>query len=683
VVLLTNLLHFYADVTQRGITAFGLLAFVLTPGMVLLRRVARSLHVEEQRSAEQREKVDLLVRATHAGILDWDCTRNLSRYSPRLLEIMGYPPDADTRQWRLFFDHVHPSDRARVQEGFKAQLRDRSVRGGERKHEPHEYRLLRYDGSSVWVHAEAISLRDGDGRTLRYICSFLDITDQRAVAEGLKRQNIALAENARLREDVERMSRHDLKTPLNSIIGVARLLREDPSVPAEQRELLVIAERAGYRMLEMVNRSLDLSRMELGTYDFRPQAVHLVDVIGRVMLDLQGLAQSAQVRIRMEPLVAAPVYARADELLCYSLLGNLVKNAVEATPPGGTVDVVLEPGDPLRVLVRNPGHVHESVASRFFDKYVTAGKTGGTGLGTYSARLMARVQNGDLEMRTGDPGTVLTLTLPALGAEQLPPPRERAAAAASRPLVTAEDFAPRRVLLVDDDDYNRLLLMRYLPSPPFTVEAAADGQAAVDAVARQWPDIVLIDMEMPVMNGPDAVRWIRNRERQDGRQPCTVVMMSSSDDAASIRRGLAAGSTRFLTKPFTREALLALLHELDVGGASVPAQAPPERQPEPNDAPVPAHAPVQVDAELLQEVPAFLDSRRRMVEAMVKALAAGDRALLHTVAHRAAGGLALFGFQWAAWRSRAISARAAGADAQSLRDDIEALREHLQAVQVR
>ncbi|HZN46454.1 MAG TPA: response regulator, partial [Ramlibacter sp.] len=434
--------------------------------------------------------------------------------------------------------------------------------------------------------------------------------------------------------------------------------------------------------LEMVNRSLDLSRMELGTYDFRRQAVHLVDVIGRVMLDLQGLAQSAQVRIRMEPLVAAPLYARAEELLCYSLLGNLVKNAVEATPPGGTVDVVLEPGDPLRVLVRNPGQVHASVASSFFDKYVTAGKSGGTGLGTYSARLMARVQNGDLEMRTGDAGTVLTLTLPALGAEQLPPPRERAAAAASRPLVTAEDFAPRRVLLVDDDDYNRLLLMRYLPSPPFTVEAAADGQAAIEAVARQWPDIVLVDMEMPVMNGPDAVKWIRYRERQEGRKPCTVVMMSSSDDAASIRRGLAAGSTRFLTKPFTREALLALLHELDAGGTPEPAQAPLQRQPEPHDAPVPAHAPVQVDAELLGEVPAFLDSRRRMVDAMAKALAAGDRALLHTVAHRAAGGLALFGFQWAAWRSRAISARAAGGDAQSLRDDIEALREHLQAVQV-
>ena len=219
-------------------------------------------------------------------------------------------------------------------------------------------------------------------------------------AEELKRQNEALADNARLREDMERMSRHDLKTPLNSIIGVSRLLRDDAGLATEHRELLSIAERAGYRMLEMVNLSLDLSRMELGTYAFRPQAVDLADVMGRVLLDLQGLAGPAGVQVR-EDGKDAPVYARAEELLCYSVLANVLKNAIEATPHGGTVTVRLQAGDPLRVCVRNPGRVAEEVVQRFFDKYVTAGKSGGTGLGTYSARLMARVQAGDLEMQTG------------------------------------------------------------------------------------------------------------------------------------------------------------------------------------------------------------------------------------------------------------------------------------------
>jgi CheY-like chemotaxis protein len=452
-----------------------------------------------------------------------------------------------------------------------------------------------------------------------------------------------------------------------------------------------MAERAGYRMLEMVNLSLDLSRMELGTYDFRPQAVNLVEVAGRVLLDLQSLAESAGVQVRMEPAFSQPVYARAEELLSYSILANLVKNAIEATDPGGVVRVALEPGEPVRVRVHNPGRVPESVAGRFFDKYVTAGKSGGTGLGTYSALLMARVQQGELEMQTGDRGTAVTLTLRALGHEQLPPsPAEQARAAHSAALaghkpVTAADFAPRRVLIVDDDEYNRVLLLRYLPSPPFSTEAAGNGQAALDAVTRQWPDIVLIDLEMPVMNGLEAVARMRERELRDGRRPCLVVMMSSNDDADSIRRGLAAGCNRYLTKPFTRETLLATLHELDSGGPSVPMQVPLELEAPRGPAlepPVAADAGVTVDPQLMQEVPAFLDSRRKMVEGMAAALQGNNRVQLRALAHRAAGGLALFGFQWAAWQSRRISTQAAEGLAQELREDIERLRRHLHSVRV-
>lgn len=680
-VLATNLWDFFhAEVTQSGVTAVGLLAFVLSPAVVLARRLARLLNAEELRSAEQREKVDMLVRATQAGILDWNPQRDTTMYSPRLLEILGYPADTDTSGWPPFFERIHPADRSPVEEAFRSQLRDRSLPSGEVRHEPMEYRLLRRDGSYVWVHAEAISLRSRDRRTLRYIASFLDITDHRALAEGLKRQNDALAENARLREDVERMSRHDLKTPLNSIIGVARLLREDASVPPEQRELLGIAERAGYRMLEMVNLSLDLSRMELGTYDFRPQAVNLVDVVQRVLQDLQGQAQEAHVALRMEPASAQPVYARAEELLCYSILANIVKNAIEAAPAGSTVRAVLEPGEPLRLRVHNAGRVPEAVEARFFDKYATAGKGGGLGLGTYSARLMARVQEGDLEMQTGEAGTVLTLTLRPLGREPLP-----ARAAAQAPLPAPAQLAPRRVLVVDDDEYNRLLLLRYLPSPPFTVETAADGRAAVDAVVRHWPDIVLIDMEMPVLNGLEAVMAIRAHEARSGGHRCLVVMMSSNDDPISIRRGLEAGSNRFLPKPFTRETLLATFQELERRGERVPVQVPlalddPRAL---HEEPASPEAPVSVDRELLPEIPAFLASRRQMADAMAAALAAGDRMQLRALAHRAAGGLALFGFQWAAWQSRRISAHAVEGDALELGEEIARLRRHLEEVEVR
>jgi CheY-like chemotaxis protein len=307
---------------------------------------------------------------------------------------------------------------------------------------------------------------------------------------------------------------------------------------------------------------------------------------------------------------------------------------------------------------------------------------------------MARVQEGELEMRTGDDGTELTLTLRALDSEALlPPPSPRGAAvggepAPARAVPELADFRPRRILLVDDDEYNRLVLQRYLPSPPFTVETAVNGLAATEAIARQWPDIVLIDMEMPVMDGLDTVGWIREHEAAEGRRPCLVVMMSSNDDAESIRRGLAAGSDRYLPKPFTRETLLATLHELDTGDPTVPPTASPldlnlaEASPSNQQPPVAPDAPVRVDPQLRPEVPAFLDSRRKLVEAMAAALESGDRAELRAVAHRAAGGLALFGFQWAAWQSRRISAQAGAGELAQLREAVQRLREHLATVQV-
>ena len=503
-----------------------------------------------------------------------------------------------------------------------------------------------------------------------------------ARALNAEQRSLALEENARLRDEVERMSRHDLKTPLSSIIGVAHLLREDRRLAPEHLELVGVIERAGYRMLEMVNLSLGLFKMETGRYDFRPQAVNLAEVLARVMVDMHGLAEANKVQLRLARAQPQPVYARAEELLCYSIVANLVKNAVEATPPGGTVTLDLQGGDPVRLRVENPGRVPPAVAERFFEKYVTAGKSGGTGLGTYSARLMARAQQGELTMASGDAeGTVLTLALKPLSPDALPAAAVVGSGPAA-PAVAATDFAPRHVLVVDDDEYNRLVLRRFLPTPPFTVETAVNGQAAIESVARRWPDFLLIDMEMPVMNGLDAVAWVRRREQLERRARMPIVMLSSNDDAASMQRGLQAGADRFITKPVSREALLAALRELDPRPGAAPAAPSAGLAPGVPDAPGPEDE-VLVDPDIAGEIEGFLKSRRQLVEGMEAALKAARREELRGLAHRAGGGLALYGFQWAAAQSRDIEKGALAGEPAALQAGIDALREHLRTVRVR
>ncbi len=158
-------------------------------------------------------------------------------------------------------------------------------------------------------------------------------------AQQLRDQNAALRDAIRVREEVERIARHDLKTPLNSILAALRLLREKRKPDERESELLGMVEGAAYRVLDLVNLSVDIYRMEQGEYRFSPRVVDLTALAETVARDVRAHADTKGVRIEMrvggEP--AAPArraYAWAEEMLCYSVIANLLKNAVEASPDG-------------------------------------------------------------------------------------------------------------------------------------------------------------------------------------------------------------------------------------------------------------------------------------------------------------------------------------------------------------
>ena len=505
------------------------------------------------------------------------------------------------------------------------------------------------------------------------------IARRMSAALNAEERSRTLEENARLREDVERISRHDMKTPLNSILGAARLLGEDRGFSSDQRELVGVLQRAGLRLLEMVNLSLGLYKMETGSYEFRPQAVDLRELVSRVLVDLHSQAEAQQVALHWPGSSGAgPVLVRAEELLCYSIIANVVKNAIEAAGAGHQVSVTLSAGDPVALAVHNPGQVPPEVAGRFFDKYVTGRKSGGTGLGTYSARLMAKAQLGDLRMHTGEAGTLVTLTLPAFR-EALPAPRR--AAPREDPQSWLQELPLRDLLLVDDDEFSRLVMRRLLPSPPFHVETAANGQAAIDAMRLRWPDYLLTDMEMPLVDGVETVRWVREQEVASGRPRCRIVMMSGNDDDKSAASALAAGADRFLVKPMTRERLLTALRELEQEPRAPEADATGNEPPAARG-PVPGGDQVIVDAEWRAVFPGFFQLQQQAADNMASALAAGQREELQFVAHRAYGALAAMGLEWASQQSRAVELNALQGAPAEIAPTIAALRDHLARVRI-
>ena len=222
----------------------------------------------------------------------------------------------------------------------------------------------------------------------------------------------------RLREDVERMTRHDLKSPLTAVLTLPQLLRRDGNLTERQNDMLSLMQHAGYRMLNMINQSLDLYRMERGVYELSPQMVDILPILDNISGELRGVIEASDlaldVVVRGRPRQDGDAFAvRGEEMLLYTMLSTLIKNALEASPPGQRVAVTLTDGKTLDVAVHNAGAVPAAVRQRFFSKFATAGKKDGTGLGAYGAKLIAETHGARIAMATSEQkGTTVTVSFP-------------------------------------------------------------------------------------------------------------------------------------------------------------------------------------------------------------------------------------------------------------------------------
>jgi len=511
-----------------------------------------------------------------------------------------------------------------------------------------------------------------------------------ALIHQLENQNKALREAFRMREEVERIARHDLKTPLASIASIPRLLREHHPPDAVEDELLGTVERAALRVLSMVNLSLDLYRMEAGTYRLRAQAVDLAGLVNTVARELHPHARSKKVRLIVE-LPPEPLHAKGEELLCYSIIANLLKNALEASPEGSDVRVKLRltpghGGEALALEIANAGEVPRPVRERFFEKYATHGKSGGTGLGAYSARLMAQVQRGELTMQSRHGTTTLALRLPPWRAP-LPVAAAEAAGApgahAQVPPAAAAALPELAVLLVDDDEYNIVVLKSLLPSPPLTVRTAVNGRDALDQVRASRPDVIFMDLQMPIMDGLEAAREIRALQQERGEEPSFLAAFSAYDDEATRQECRAAGFDLYLAKPASRDEVLAVLRREDPAAlqASAPVPLSVAGGAGTGPAEIPPPGRVWVEPGLMHLMPEFLASRRKLAETLVRAAHEGQRETVRVTAHKLAGSLAMYGFKEASRVSLEVEQAAHQGELAELRARCDALVEMITNVE--
>jgi PAS domain S-box-containing protein len=223
-----------------------------------------------------------------------------------------------------------------------------------------------------------------------------------------------------LRDDVQRMVRHDLKSPLMGIANFARLLARSPNLDEKEREWARTIQDLGRRTLSFIDNSSQIYKMEEGTYQLNPCPVHLPEVLRRVQDELAALLESRDVEVVFRdgdgalPEGGDQWEVPGEEHLLEIMFTNLVKNAAEASPKGGRVAVTLHAGaDALAVDIHNAGEIPWSIRDKFFEPYATYGKKYGTGLGTHSAQLIANTHGGVITFTSSaEAGTHVTVRLP-------------------------------------------------------------------------------------------------------------------------------------------------------------------------------------------------------------------------------------------------------------------------------
>jgi signal transduction histidine kinase/CheY-like chemotaxis protein len=384
--------------------------------------------------------------------------------------------------------------------------------------------------------------------------------------EGLELRNREMERVNRLKSEFLASMSHELRTPLNSIIGFSSLLAEERPGPlnAEQQKFVEHVRRNAHHLLDLINDILDLSRIEAGRLELYLETFTLTDALDEVLATIRPLAEAKAIRLELDCEAGGRVYA--DRVRFKQMLLNLLSNAIKFTPNNGRVATSARvQGDWLTVAVSDtgmgvPSDEHEAIFEKFHQ--VGTGTTGvreGSGLGLAITRGLVERHGGRIWVESQPrQGSRFTFTLPftekargSLGGDESAVPDLPSRCDVNDPGV--------RIAVVEDNPDSRALF-RAMLDPPYQVALYEAGSEALEAFEKSGPDLILLDIGLPSMDGIEVLRRIR---ADKALQSLPVVAVSAHAMAGDRERFLSAGFDAYLAKPIAeRAALLGTIEPL-------------------------------------------------------------------------------------------------------------------------
>lgn len=436
-------------------------------------------------------------------------------------------------------------------------------------------------GALLWVNTTFSPILDANGKTQRITQILTDITASRTLSEALRQAKDKAEAAAAARSTFLANMSHEIRTPMNAIIGFSETLLDTPLRPTQHRYVETV-HRAARSMLRLLNDILDTAKLDKGAVQLEIDNFSIQDVCHLVIGTLRIQAEKKGLQLQLDIAPHVPAHLRGDALRIQQVLANLMGNAVKFTEQGHVRLAVDYAQGMLHLHVQDTGiGIAPEKLEHIFDPFAqadasTTRRYGGTGLGTTISRQLTQLMGGEIRVSsTPGQGTEFHVSLP-LQAGQAPTPTGSYAELPTLP--------PLRILAADDVPQNLELLQIVLKRYGHHVTFAHHGAAAVQLRQTQDFDLVLMDLQMPVMDGLEAARAIRTWEQAHDQPRIPIIALSASVLAQDRHDSDAAGMDGFATKPLELPALLAEMarvvhadttHSPQADTAGAPSTPPP------------------------------------------------------------------------------------------------------------
>jgi len=543
-----------------------------------LQKYTQQLQIREIELEKLSERLALSLKSGEIGCWEWEIVENTVHWDERMYQLYAVAETPDLYLYDVWANALHPDDRAAAE-----SLLQQTILGKEKKKYETEFRIIHPDQSIHFIRSYATVLRDSDGKAQRLIGVNFNISDRKEVEEQLRQTNEQLIRATRLKDEFLANMSHELRTPLTAVLGMSEILQKEMlgSINERQQKALIAIRKGGQHLLELINDILDLSKISSGKVELDLESVSVENVCDSSLVYVKQ--QAFQKRVEVYSNIAPNISnILVDERRLRQILINLLVNAVKFTPKKGKVCLLVSVGcgDTWQGEATVPNHLKEQNLPMILFQVTDTGigisnqdlhrlfqpfmqldsginrQYEGTGLGLVMVKQIAELHDGQVSVTSViGKGSTFTVALPYQMSESTLRSPELLTPF-SLPITKSKNAIAPTILLVEDNEANIQTFTAYLSAYEYQVVLAQNGEEGVAMAKAHQPDIILMDIQMPVMDGLEATRLIRADPKL---ATVPIVALTARAMQGDQELCIEAGANQYLSKPIELEQLVGVI----------------------------------------------------------------------------------------------------------------------------